>query len=623
MGVPRLVKIILEKYPKCHQHVNGQKIQYFFMDFNPIIYTCYRDFSRINKSKIQQMSQTTIEAGIIEQVIKKTKHMICDVVQPQKLVYIAIDGPAPRGKMIQQRHRRYRKVLETRYKQELKTKHSIYETEPWDTSNITPGTKFMEKLSQALRHASRAGTFSTHYSIDVIISDGNVPGEGEHKFLPFIEGIKTSTSTSSQDENDREKFCIFSNDGDLLVLGNRFAKDKDIYILTEPNPTSSVVKKQYTNEEFMYILLKEFQDGFVEELELTNFDRDRVVYDYIFFTFFGGNDFVKHFPYTMMKEFNTFNLLKRIYKMLLEEHGDYLISFRLVQGRDKPMPYINTKFFKDFVTELAKREEMGLKNKQKRYNDPNPGKDEYKPPPSMPEWEKEFIKLQNNYYFKEDHPHYQEVGHLFKKINYDDVKDNWKKRYYQHFFDIDEVITNNSFAFKQQRTIISLQYVKSLIYTLYYYLDEIPSWTWYYPYRMAPLPSDVQSALHSIDDINTIFQFDLGQPFNPFDQLMLVLPPQNTILPNQYRELMRTQQLKEFYPTEFELDVLQGEKFIYSEPLLPEIDVSKLLTITQVEAEKLSKADQKRNTVKNSIIYIPKKKETHDIHENHEKHKIN
>jgi len=589
MGVPRLVKIILEKYEKSHQKVtNGQAMHYFFMDFNPIIYSCFRDMVKANQNTIQDMSIEAIEAGIIENVIAKTRHMICEVIQPKKLVYIAIDGPAPRGKMIQQRHRRYRKILEKRLLGELKIKYGCFEGDVWDTSNITPGTKFMDKLYQAMKKAAKSGLFSSHAKIDIILNDSNVPGEGEHKFLKYIQELDTKSD---------EKVCIFSNDGDLLVLGNRFAGNKDVFILTEPNQTSPVVQKLYANDEFMYISLKEFQTGFVEELKMEEYEKGRIINDYIFYTFFGGNDFVKHFPYTMMKEQYTFKMLATIYKMLLDQHGTYLISF----SKDSGMPRVNTAFFKDFIAELAKREENGMMQKQKRYNNSTPS-DEPDGAPEPPTWMSEYSRLQNNYYYKEDHPQYAQYGPLFKKINYEDEREKWKARYYQHFFNIES--TGNSYLFQHEIKIICLQYVKSLIYTLYYYLDEIPSWTWFYPYRMAPFPSDVQRALHNIDDINSIFKFEKGVPFKPFDQLMMVLPPQNDILPKSYRQLMRDKKLEEFYPETFELDILAGEKFIYSEPLLPDIDVAKVLSMTAEMEKTLTIEENGRNTIRTELTII-------------------
>jgi 5'-3' exonuclease len=506
------------------------------------------------------------------------------------LVYIAIDGPAPRGKMIQQRHRRYRKIMEKEYLKNLKQLNGIFEEEPWDTSNITPGTKFMLKLSNALKNAAKEGLFSSHAKIDVILSDGSVPGEGEHKFMSYIKNLEV---------DDGGKVCIFSNDGDLLVLCNRFVGEKEILLLTEPNQTSRVVQEFYQGEEFMYILFKEFQNGLIDELELQSYDKTRVINDYIFITFFGGNDFVKHFPFTMMKEGNTFNLLIKIYKMLLEIHGSYLISF----NKDSKKPHINTAFFKDFIAELAKREEISMINKQKRYNNSTPDKMNENLTKSNEKdaiWKEPYLKWQNNYYYKEDHPEYEIHKDVFKKINYEDEKKDWKPRYYQHFFDLD---TTNSYQFQQEKAIVSLQYIKSLVYTLHYYLDEIPSWTWFYPYRMAPFPSDVQATLHNIVDINSIFKFEKGEPFLPFDQLMLVLPPQNLILPKMYKNLM-SNQLSEFYPNTFTLDILAGEKYIYSEPILPEIDLKRVLEETKKLASKMSKLDLERNVINFEITLI-------------------
>ena len=57
---------------------------------------------------------------------------IIDVCKPTDLIYIAIDGVCPRGKIEQQKYRRFR---------------SAGEKKIWDTNAISPGTKFMNDLN--------------------------------------------------------------------------------------------------------------------------------------------------------------------------------------------------------------------------------------------------------------------------------------------------------------------------------------------------------------------------------------------------------------------------------------------------------------------------------------------
>jgi 5'-3' exonuclease len=144
-------------------------------------------------------------------------------------------------------------------------------------------------------------------------------------------------------------------------------------------------------------------------------------------------------------------------------------------------------------------------------------------------------------------------------------------------------------------------YLESLMYTLKYYFQGCPSWTWHYKYRTSPLLSDVFYALeNNVVAMNDI-QFILGTPYTPFQQLMLILPPQlNNLVPSVLRPIMTDDKLlcTQYYPTEFILDVCVGIKQEYSEALLPEIDEELLIETVKSYEKKLSKDEIERNTIR-------------------------
>lgn len=110
MGVPTLFLSIIKNrnYKNIHSGVVNGKIDcnYFFLDYNGIVYKAYEKVKKDFEGK--GYSKNKIEEIIINEVIRYTKYLICEVVKPDKLTYISFDGPAPRSKMVQQRSRRFK-----------------------------------------------------------------------------------------------------------------------------------------------------------------------------------------------------------------------------------------------------------------------------------------------------------------------------------------------------------------------------------------------------------------------------------------------------------------------------------------------------------------------------------
>jgi hypothetical protein len=57
--------------------------------------------------------------------------------------------------------------------------------------------------------------------------------------------------------------------------------------------------------------------------------------------------------------------------------------------------------------------------------------------------------------------------------------------------------------------------------------------------------------------------------------------------------LNKNKTLYQYYPLEFELDVVAGGKYIYSEPILPELDDE--LVVNELKKLKLTKSEINRN----------------------------
>ena len=91
-------------------------------------------------------------------------------------------------KMVQQRQRRFKKFYELKVKKQIQEElRKVFEDEKevWDTNAITPGTLFMDKLSSLLKTKLKSNP--KFKNLKIILSDSNVPGEGEHKLLKHLK----------------------------------------------------------------------------------------------------------------------------------------------------------------------------------------------------------------------------------------------------------------------------------------------------------------------------------------------------------------------------------------------------------------------------------------------------
>ena len=115
MGVPSYYKHLINKYEKLikkDHSFKGRKHLYF--DYNALIHMVVQNVLQNNKYEKKPIrSYKEIENLIIHEIIKYTD-MIINKINPE-LTYISIDGVVPRFKMVQQRIRRFKSVLDKKY----------------------------------------------------------------------------------------------------------------------------------------------------------------------------------------------------------------------------------------------------------------------------------------------------------------------------------------------------------------------------------------------------------------------------------------------------------------------------------------------------------------------------
>lgn len=105
-------------------------------------------------------------------------------------------------------------------------------------------------------------------------------------------------------------------------------------------------------------------------------------------------------------------------------------------------------------------------------------------------------------------------------------------------------------------------YLHGLKFVFQYYFLNLSSWSWYYPHYYAPLLSDVSFYLNYLAENGSRLQeLELGEPFEPFKQLLCILPKESCeLLPEPFQKYLRDSESPlrspfDFYPDQFEDDL--------------------------------------------------------------------
>lgn len=353
----------------CSDNINGY-FDNLYLDMNGIIHCC---------SHSSKGTTPSSNAEIFMNIFLYIERLF-DIIEPQKLLFMAIDGVAPKAKMNQQRSRRFKSILDSEIEKnlyhQLKTKFVAENREVpeepvhWDSNVITPGTQFMHELSIALKYFIEYKI--THdekwKQIVVIFSDASVCGEGEHKIYNFIKSQRCQ-----KDYNPNIRHVIHGMDADLIML-SLASHEPYFYILREVfelDPKTDEEKKhnnfigtlhnqenvnfcikmkiknkkynKYKNRNYANVLATpsviNFTDSWneLQILDLTilreylakdfefqgQFSMERCIDDFIFICFLCGNDFLPRLPSISIAS-GSIDQLILLYQNVLPVIGDYL-----------------------------------------------------------------------------------------------------------------------------------------------------------------------------------------------------------------------------------------------------------------------------------------------------------
>lgn len=563
MGVPGFFLWLLKRYRK-NGIIKSDITSFETKEDNSNVNTLYLDANclihpQCKKARDMYPNWKTfkfIEKKMIIRIIKYIQFLV-DRVQP-KTLFIAIDGVAPAAKLKQQRTRRYKSVKDSKIVNDLNAKYEKPLIKEWDTTAITPGTQFMERLIKKInKHINNNGFINANgKKIKCIFSSSNIPGEGEHKILQHLR-----INAQNQSLID----VIYGLDADLIFLA--LANDRDnLFLLREASqisPDKAIQKNDLLDddedieEELNYVSIDKVKDSIYNfissQLEDITVDKQRIIFDYIFICYFMGNDFLPHFPSVNIQN-SGMDLILKCYINGFIIHKSYIVNESKVKSSESKKYKLNIPFLHYFLSQLSKGEVSYFRySLPKHLNNRFHKKSQSKEP-----YDIELFRIRNLQYEIHD-PIMLGYGLI----------DEWKFRYYEHYFHI----INNEESVND----ICNEYLKGLLWVTQYYFNKCVSWSWYYPYDHAPFISDFWRFIENYEEKD--FEFDIDKPLTPHIQLLSVLPPScSYLLPLEYQKLMTDSKspLIDLYPIVFDEDMINKDMLWKCIPILPPLNLKRV-----------------------------------------------
>jgi 5'-3' exonuclease len=478
------------------------------------------------------------EGALIEAVLSYIRAMT-RLVAPTEGVYVAVDGVAPMAKIRQQRARRFKSAIAAEEEAAVRrsvggaaaaTSAAVPVGDRWDSNAITPGTAFMSRLTATLYD------FKQVDRIPVRVSPADKAGEGEQKIMEYLRANPAIRNV-----------VVYGLDADLIVLAllEHGLSGRTVDLFREETEFNGAVKRDGVTgeEQYLYLHVKHLAAALHGAWAAPGRTLGEFLVDFAACMNLLGNDFVSH------------GIALKINDRGIETVLEVLRGFtgRLVNDTDRTY---NWGTLSALFAVLAANEERGmLKNIRKKLEarvgatGATTAKDEVSRALARMndrpvEWAAERVWVTLKAVQGEE------------KLRWE-FREDWRDQYYKHGL------------WGASPADAVRDYMKTLQWTLAYYLGAAVDPTWYYPWLLPPLLSDLvqyayvpdKGAATHVMGINT-------RTLQPLEQLAMVLPVSSFhLLPAELQTLPA--RYPHAWPESWDTFSL-GRRFLWEcEPLIP------------------------------------------------------
>jgi 5'-3' exonuclease len=308
MGIPSYFRKLVGQYKGLiRRDKPGGAVGWLMFDFNCLV---YHVLARPDCPVYSADRHEVWEGQFLDEVARYALKVI-RAVEPTAGVYIAVDGVAPMAKIRQQRMRRFKG---TSVKQGKEADAAAAAAEPrtsWDKNAITPGTRFMEKLSARLQRL-----IGDHQPAGQrwLLSDATEAGEGEQKIMGYIRKGMCGGAANT------DSVVVYGLDADLIVLSmwtrTEVFPDRPMWLFRERVERGEMIRDATGEEMFEWFSVAVLENAISQEGGVAELDagaRREWVQDYCAAMMLLGNDFL---PTSM-----TFRLKENGHGRLLDMLG--------------------------------------------------------------------------------------------------------------------------------------------------------------------------------------------------------------------------------------------------------------------------------------------------------------